>query len=226
VVPRRGGFRVACNRDERRSRPPAAPPAFDRIGGLACLFPADPAAGGTWIALNEAGLVMVLLNRTPRIEKDAGLRRRAPAASRGLVIPRLLAETGLGDAVAGVRRIPASRFAAFTLLIIQGSALAVVTNAVGGIHVRMRRLEKPLLFTSSSLGDEVVIPARRRLFQKMVTRASSAVAGQRAFHRHRWTGRPEISVLMERPDARTVSRTVVDVSPAAGLRMTYTPLPE
>jgi hypothetical protein len=44
--------------------------------------------------------------------------------------------------------------------------------------------------------------------------------GQRVFHRHAWPARPEISVLMSRPDAATVSRTVLDVSDGA-IRMHY-----
>jgi hypothetical protein len=35
--------------------------------------------------------------------------------------------------------------------------------------------------------------------------------GQHRFHRHHWRRRPAVSVVMSRPDARTVSRTAIDV---------------
>jgi hypothetical protein len=70
-----------------------------------------------------------------------------------------------------------------------------------------------LLFTSSSLGDEVVEGPRRWLFESLVLDESASwLLGQFRYHRTQWTARPDISVLMERVDARTVSRTVIDVN--------------
>jgi hypothetical protein len=48
--------------------------------------------------------------------------------------------------------------------------------------------------------------------------------GQARFHAHRWPQRPELSVRMARRGARTVSRSVVDVDPAA-IRFEYASLP-
>ena len=73
-------------------------------------------------------------------------------------------------------------------------------------------LSHPLLFTSSSLGDEMVEGPRRRLFESLVLEERAAALGQFRYHRTQWTARPDISVLMARVDARTVSRTVIDVS--------------
>jgi hypothetical protein len=69
------------------------------------------------------------------------------------------------------------------------------------------------LFTSSGLGDALVEGPRRRLFERLVLGAEDSwLDGQSRFHRHRWPGQPELSVWMERPDARTVSRSVIDVA--------------
>ena len=76
-------------------------------------------------------------------------------------------------------------------------------------------LDGPLLFTSSSLGDALVEAPRQQLFQRMVVEGRCGwLPGQRHFHRHQWPSRPEISVRMERHDALTVSRTVVEVTRA------------
>jgi hypothetical protein len=48
----------------------------------------------------------------------------------------------------------------------------------------------------------------------------STPAAQDAFHRHSWEGREHVSVQMSRAEARTVSRTTVELS-RRGARMTY-----
>jgi hypothetical protein len=49
------------------------------------------------------------------------------------------------------------------------------------------------------------------LFQAMVVHADDQLAGQRAFHAHRWPRCGAFSVAMCRRDARTVSRSTIDV---------------
>jgi hypothetical protein len=81
-----------------------------------------------------------------------------------------------------------------------------------------------LMRTSSSLGDGLVEPPRRKLFNQMMrTSAAERLRAQDRFHAHTWPRRPELGVLMSRPDARTVSRTVCDIGPD-GWAMTYEPI--
>jgi hypothetical protein len=83
-------------------------------------------------------------------------------------------------------------------------------------------LGSPRLFTSSGLGDEVVAGPRRKLFEELFLPEADWPAVQDVFHRHVWPGREFASVWMTRPEARTVSLTVVEMSPAA-TRMAYFP---
>ena len=62
VVPHETGIRVMCNRDERRSRPAALPPQVHDLGGRLAAFPVDPRGGGSWVGVNDAGIVVTLLN--------------------------------------------------------------------------------------------------------------------------------------------------------------------
>lgn len=208
VVPVRDGFRVACNRDEHRLRPTAIVPLVRAHANGQSVWPQDLPSGGTWIGANDSGLVIALLNR-------AG-RRRALAArptSRGIIIPSLLTACGLDAAadqadreLGGVRL-----FEPFTLVMVQGRRVAVVEHGDESTSITRHRLTGPVLFTSSSLGDDLVDGPRRRLFAELVESSARPLAGQAAFHRHRWRHRPEISVWMARADAVTVSRTVIDV---------------
>lgn len=210
VVPHEQGVRVLCNRDERRSRPAALPPQTYDLGGRLALFPVDPQGGGTWIGVNDAGVMVALLN----VHRTTHLTDAQAKQSRGLVVRELLRCTSLAHAAAAVAGIDPRDFESFQVVIVHGARVAVATSdATGPIQCIQRRLEGPLLFTSSSLGDALVGPPRQRLFERMVVRTRHGwMDGQARFHDHQWSRRPEISIRMERADALTVSRTSVDVT--------------
>ena len=54
---------MAMNRDERRTRAPALPPAAVAPSGVPALIPIDGDAGGSWISVNCLGHALALLNR-------------------------------------------------------------------------------------------------------------------------------------------------------------------
>lgn len=221
VLPHARGVRLISNRDELRSRAMAEPPALRRAGRRVALWPRDPESGGTWVGVNAAGIAMTLLNRNPPDRRAASGALR----SRGTIIPRLLRFGRLDAVLDEASRLAATEFEPFTLVIVERGALAVVENHRGRLSLTSRRLRRPVLFTSSSLGDHLVTRPRRDLFRRLVERAASPLRGQAAFHRHRWPQRPEISVWMTRPDASTVSHTVIDLT-ARGARLRYVALGE
>lgn len=215
VVRDAAGLRVACNRDESRQRREAHPPHITRAGRLLVLTPQDPDGGGTWIAANSAGLVFALLNVHTGERSPGGV-------SRGRVIPMLVEAESLDDAVCRMVALPVGSFAPFRLVVADDED-AVAVRVVNGIRdLRVLATETPLLFTSSSLGDALVDGPRRALFEQMVERAAprERSARQDAFHAHRWRDRPAVSVHMSRPDACTVSTTIVETTPRE-VRMVY-----
>jgi hypothetical protein len=220
VVPHSSGARIVCNRDERRSRPDAEAPVVRTGGGLQTVWPRDPESGGTWIGTNEAGLVLVLINRNPRGYAPAPAGKR----SRGTIIPALVTLHDMRDVLARVRQLNGREFEPFTLLAYQRTRLLCANNIGAGVNVNTAAVSRPMVFTSSSLGDHLVCGPRRELFARLVCGTPAPLDGQRAFHRHAWTHRPEISVCMSRPDAATVSRTVIDVD-RARVRLQYSALP-
>ena len=190
-------------------------PRVYRTGARQALWPVDPQSGGTWIGVNDSGLAMVLLNRHQR---DAPAW--TPTHSRGVLIPRLLGEARLDTVVARVREELAPsdgdvQFEPFTLVMIQRHDVATIDYCAGTMSMAQCRLGRPLLFTSSSLGDELVERPRRRLFAALVESSRRPLAAQARFHRHCWPDRPHLSVRMTRADAATVSHTTIDVSGAA-----------
>ncbi len=229
IVPAGDGFRLVSNRDERRARARARPPRWYDLGGRRALFPLDPEGGGSWVGVNDVGLAAALLNRSPGspVPAAAGAApihtaATRPAASRGLIVPLLLSAASLRDAQQLMRQLPRRRFQPFRVVVVQAGHVTFF----GADREWSQPLEVPVVLASSSLGDDLVETHRRALFERL-WRADRAhpLDVQRRFHRHQWAAHPELSVVMSRPDARTVSRTTCDVrGHCAGLA--YEALPE
>ena len=210
IVPAGDGFRLGCNRDERRDRAPALPPAVHQLPHRTAIFPVDPHGQGTWVGVNGAGVAAALLNRT--IDSAAPIDKSS-RRSRGLIIPDLLDCASLTEALDIGAALDPSDFDRFRLVVAQNTTAAIVTSDGVALSVELTKLSRPIMLTSSSLGDRLVDRPRRRLFDQLFAgEERSWLRAQRRFHSHQWPTRRDISVRMERADARTVSHTVVNVS--------------
>jgi hypothetical protein len=209
VVPLDDGFRLRCNRDERRDRPTATSPVLQTLGRRLAVFPVDPTSQGTWVGVNDVGLAIALLNRSGDCARSLDPE---PRVSRGRIIPALLACASLDEALERCATLDPGSFGRFRLLMIESTTVAIVTSDTRVLSRERVSLSQPVMQTSSSLGDDVVEGPRRKLFDRLFDQDQSAwLHAQRQFHHHQWRARPEISVLMERADASTVSETVIDV---------------
>jgi hypothetical protein len=207
IVPTGQGFRVVCNRDERLTRPPATAPRAWPTEVSWATYPGDPASGGTWIGVNDDGLVAVLLNRTV-----SPVPARTPSSSRGIIVPPLLDCRSIALALNVAAGLDHDAFEPFRIVLVQRSLVAVYTSEHTNRRQELFPLAGPAMWTSSSLGDAIVEGPRRALFDSLVASGDDWLHGQFQFHRHRWIGQPDISVHMERHDAATVSRTTIDVT--------------
>src|ERR1017187_5099627 len=156
IIPHSNGIRLACNRDESRKRPAALPPRVVTIGARKALMPIDPQSGGTWIAVNDAGLIFTLLNA---YEAPKNVASQAPRRSRGTIIPELCHAATLAEAFERAKAIEVTDLAAFRLVLADRHACAEVRSTESGylLTAPISR-EGPLLFTSSGLGDALVDP--------------------------------------------------------------------
>lgn len=217
ILPLGDGIRLAANRDESPLRPTALPPRLVNVGKRQALMPIDPISGGTWIAATDAGLVFTLLNVYPG-PRDP--KAPTPRISRGTIIPRLLDAVSLDEAFARTKTLNAEDYAAFRLVLADRQRVADVYCTGGACQWSApSKISGPNLFTSSGLGDSLVDPPRRALFNEFF--AAGGKDQQDAYHRHSWPDRPHLSVCMRRPEARTISLTVVEVN--ADVAMTYYP---
>lgn len=216
VIPTPSGPRVVHSRDEQRTRAAAGDPVPRALpSGRRAVWPVDPDAGGTWIGLRDDGFTLAILNRN--IPPNG---RRAPLRSRGLIIPALIDSGDAERAMQTLRTHELADTAPFRLLAVDPNGLSRVATWDGLGLTLDEPVDGPVCLASSGLGDDRVAP-RLPLFDQLV-RPAPKPESQDAFHRHRWDDRPEISVLMSRPDARTVSITTIE--PGRPLRVM--PLPE
>jgi hypothetical protein len=179
-------------------------------------MPIDPDCGGTWIGVNDAGLVCALLNA------HNGPTSPSAPISRGTIIPPLLGYADIDSALVGARQLAADRYLPFRLVIVDGGELVECWNDGGALEHRRQRLHDAVMRTSSRLGDDLVAGPRAALFRRFLESTSDPVAAEDLFHLHRWRGREEISVRMRRADARTVSHTIVEIRERT-VRMAYRP---
>lgn len=225
IVPRSGGFRFVCNRDELLSRPVALPPVRWTFGGVPVWHPLDPQGAGTWIAANGHGLVVALLNRQQQLDTpDPGETGTAAKRSRGQIVLALAGASGIVPLRATLGALEPSHYPAFSLVAIVHRDVIVATSNGQRLSLDDLYLSRPLVFTSSSLSDSEAEKRRLPLFDALVLRSRDCLAGQQTFHDHRWRACSEFSVRMRRADARTVSRTAVDVI-GRQVSLIYEPLP-
>ncbi len=217
-------IRLACNRDEARLRPAALPPRVRRFGERCAILPIDPLSRGTWIAVNDAGLAMTVLNVTEPGDVKPGSTR---LLSRGTIIPALLHCATLESALQLAEALLPAHYAPFRLVVADRQEVAELHSS--GRHMQLRQrahLCDPVLFTSSGLGDHVVEGPRRKLFEASFGRPDDWHQQQDAFHRHRWAEQPQWSVCMRRADAQTVSHTVVTIGQGSTAMTYYSAAPD
>lgn len=219
------GFRLVSNRDELRTRARARPPVEHDGVHATMLMPIDPQGGGTWIGVNNRGVVAVLLNSntTGGVATD----RVAGRESRGVVVPRVLDTPDFEAACEVADGLDARAFAPFRLFMLHCGSW-VHWHGTGDVlrRVASSAMDRPVCFASSGLGDALVQQPRRDLFHAMI-QASGGYdsATQDRFHHTPMPDAPELGVMMSRADARTVSVTAVTVEPAAARGvMVYQPL--
>lgn len=115
---------VAANRDEALGRP-SLPPELLRSDAPRAFGGRDVTAGGTWLGINEAGLIAGLLNRQVRMPRNPACR------SRGQLCLDLLACRSARAAAVRVADEPAGRYNPFNLLLADDAGAFVASQAAG-----------------------------------------------------------------------------------------------
>jgi hypothetical protein len=213
--PARGGYRLAMNRDELRTRVAGRPAATFSLGALTATHPHEP-AGGTWISLNSGRVAYALVNWYAA-PPTAGER----AGSRGDVVLALRACLTPDEAHGRLAGLPLARLKPFRVAGVFPDSRTVSEWRWDGTSLQsLPGAWTPRQWLSSGHDEGAAQRARGAEF---LARRSEAGAGGwpwlRRLHASHTAGSPALSTCMHRPDATTVSYTEVEATtPVATLR--------
>jgi hypothetical protein len=208
------GCVLLFNRDEQRTRPPAEPPRVQERNGVAFLAALDPRAGGTWLAVNEYGMAVGLLNYYAAAVTDSSARPR----SRGLLVLELATARAPEDVRARMAVDDLRVYPPFVLVVMDGAGRPTGGRWDGRQWTWHPWVDADRPLTTSSYASEQVVARRRERFSAF----SDTREGLRQYHTSRDRADDAYSVWMSRPDAHTVSLTEITIA-AERVRLAYSP---
>ncbi len=201
---RQNGYEFFFNRDERKSRLPALAPALrDADDGVRFIAPADGDHGGSWIAANDHGLSIGLLNRY-----EVPFDRTRTYRSRGLLVLDLASSSCSGEVARRLAAVPAKQYPPFRVIVLAPGAGARV-YAWDGARIDEENAAQPVI-SSSHAGLTRVTSERTDAFTRIANEDSRAA--HLRFHHDHGEGPSAYSVCMHRDDAETRNFTHVIVN--------------
>jgi hypothetical protein len=202
-------YTLFFNRDERRTRARALPPRIERADGVRFLAPRDPDGGGTWLAANEHGIALALLNLYDVAPEVARRARR----SRGLLV---LSHAGVRSLDRLEERLRVTRladYAPFELVGFEPGGDPRHFTWDGDALRSERQASEAAPLASSSVAQAAARASRRAQHADLIARAGAVrVESLDAFHRDHGPERGPLSTCMHRADAATVSYSQVRIA--------------
>jgi len=212
-IGRKNGYALAMNRDEQRSRVAGLPPSKKMLDGCEVIAPCEP-GGGTWIALNDAGVTFALINWY-----SITARVKGETVSRGEVVNAACTAKTPDLASAALAQLPLQRINPFRLI-----GFFPVTSEI----IEWRWDLKTLIckrhrwqdqqWISSGFDEPAAQRVRSRTFHAALKQKSAGSLGWlRRLHRSHSPEAGPDSICMHRADAATVSYTEVVIFPTKAL---------
>jgi hypothetical protein len=212
LVPGNNGYFLTSNRDEKRIRGHAVPPAIYHCKGARLLYPKDADAGGTWMALNDNGNAAVLLNGGFIKHLSAPPYER----SRGLVLLDIIAAE---KPFRFFSEMVLTGIEPFTVVILEQDGFYECRWDGINKHLKQLRENQPYIWSSVTLYDADTIRKREVWFEKWI--AENPILSQEsilAFHRFTGDGDKANDLCMNRDGKMlTVSITSIGIQPGKGI---------
>jgi hypothetical protein len=206
------GYQLLCNRDEKHTRLKASAPEVCNVGGVKIIAPADGDFGGTWIAANEFGLTVALLNGPANAPRGTVPGNK----SRGVLVTELAGAKSLEEVRRQVSKEDLGSFASLKLVALTPARPAFLFEWDGWHFTSTENAEHRMPLTSSSFDAEGVQEKRRQEFSERLSTGRKLDADLLfEFHRShglRLHNPSAYSTCMHRSDAETVSFTWIQVS--------------
>ena len=200
------GYELFFNRDEQKTRSRATLPSIQTQHGLKLISPTDEDAGGSWIAVNQFGVTVSLLNHY-QYEQIATYQEWV---SRGHIVRKFATTRTIKEAKVQFKKLNLSDYRAFRMFIVERSG----SNALFVWDGHQSRVEYDVTMpkTSSSVNAQQVKAARMDAFKDLKLAQSNNVEDYIKFHTSHLPTKSEQSVCMHREDASSVSLSHISVN--------------
>lgn len=205
---------LGMNRDERKNRPKAKTPALtEHESGTQYLAPVDTEAGGTWIAINQYGLTLLLINNYQALNPE--LAHRSDALSRGLVIPQMMGKSSASECISVLEKIEAERYNPFTLFVFSQREQRITSYAWNGKSTRFEDLPvEPFVKISSGFDPEEAYRIRSGVFrEKLSEDGKVTVDWMKSLLQSTHPGPGAVSIAMLQEKVMSVSAIVLKLTP-------------
>ena len=215
-IARQRGYCLGMNRDEKLTRPTGLPPKEKKVNGRAVISPSEP-GGGTWIAVNDHGTTLALINWYSIAARVGG-----KAVSRGEVINSMSAAISADVEDDALNGLPLDRINPFLLIGIYPVTGEIIEWRWNLSQlVRKSHRWKAQQWISSGFDEPTAQSVRGKTFQRAARQHSAGSVGWlRRLHRSHSPEAGPFSTCMHRADAATVSYTEVTIS-LSQARMRY-----
>ncbi len=213
------GYVLTSNRDEKLTRPLAEPPRRHHLDSGIVVFPKDPQANGTWIAMGSKRLSLCLLNGAFTNHVHRPPYRR----SRGLVLVDFFDYTSATEFISGY---DFEGIEPFTLLVLQTQerlSLVEIRWDSTSIHLLPKDATKPHIWSSATLYSPTVRLQREQWFDLFLATPVGQPEGDiMQFHRFAGMGNSRNALCMQRGNEfQTVSITSIRANDMGEQVMTY-----
>ena len=199
------GYELFFNRDERIKRADASEPEIYIENGCHFLSPTDTEAGGSWIAVNQHGLTVCLLNLYSA--KDITVRN--DYISRGEIIRSIAGCSTITAAHNELKEMDLTRYRTFSALAIDDQANNLLFIWDGESYIVESNTISPK--SSSSVDSDKVRASRKLIYKKLGLQHSTNRQDFLAFQRgHEPNSR--YSVCMHDENRKTVSLSHIVVN--------------
>lgn len=207
-IARQRGYCLGMNRDEKLTRPTGLAPKEKRVNGRGVISPSEP-GGGTWIAVNDHGATLALINWysiTARVD--------GKAVSRGEVVNSVSAAISPDSADDALQGLPLNRINPFRLIgVFPATSEIIEWRWSLDQLVRKSHRWKSQQWISSGFDEPAAQRVRGRTFRQAQKQQSiGSLDWLRRLHRSHLPETGPFSTCMHRNDAATVSYTEIAVS--------------
>lgn len=216
-LPLKNQYIITSNRDELATRP-TLPSNQYNVDNHQIWFPKDTKAGGTWIAADQRGWVICLLNGAFKAHE----MNPPYARSRGLIVLDVFSYPSLNEFC---HSIDLKGVEPFTMILFNSKDADLIEFRWDGEkkYQSNKNVDQPHMWCSTLLYNQQARKMKENWFnQRLNNKELNSKEDILHFHSHRWGTDPENDMIIERENGlKTVSITQVILNDQQNAEMNY-----